>query len=182
MAKESLKVLTQNIDLKELEELNNKINNNSINIEQMVDKIVDAYCSPLDKIMEKISQVLNSTIPPSDGELDEWSCKVSSVLYFTGEGVENIGIRQDISKAYLMDKYNSAYDSSTGNTISDKTADAELVSQKEQLINIIYTRAYKKAKQKLEAGTEMLNSIKKVISRRMNAYSLSVVDKGRFKE
>lgn len=181
MAKENYKALTENIDLEKLNELDNKIKNKSVDINGIVDRIVKDYCKPLDELMININEMLNDAVRPSDEELDAWSCKLASCLYFAGEGVETIGVKQDVAKAYKMEKYNNAYDETDG-TISDKTAYAELKSQEEYLIHIIYTRAYKKANQKLEAGNEMLSSIKKVISRRMGAFNLNVRDRYEFKE
>lgn len=179
MAKENYKALTENIDFEALNSFKDKVSNQSLNINTMVDNIVKDYCQPLDDLMKDINELLNDSVRPSDEELDAWSCKLASCLYFVGEGVETIGVKQDVAKAYKMEKYNNAYDSADG-TIADKTAFAELKSQEEYLVHIIYTRAYKKASQKLELGNEMLSSIKKVISRRMNAFGLSIKDKSDF--
>ena len=179
MAKENYKALTENLDLNALNSFTDKVSNQSININQMVDKVVSEYCEPLDNLMKDINELLNDSIRPSDEELDAWSCKLASCLYFVGEGVETIGVKQDVAKAYKMEKFNNAYDEASG-TISDKTALAELKSQQEYLVHTIYSRAYKKATQKLELGNEMLSSIKKVISRRMGAFALSVKDKSNF--
>lgn len=180
MAKENYKALTDNIDLEKLTELDSKIKNKSVDINGIVNKIVADYCKPLDDLMTSINEMLNDAVRPSDEELDAWSCKLAASLYFAGEGVETIGVKQDVAKAYKMEKYNNAYDETDG-TISDKTAYAELKSQEEYLIHVIYTRAYKKACQKLDAGNEVLSSIKKVISRRMGAFNMNVRDRNDFK-
>lgn len=181
MAKESYQALIKNIDLASLQILNDKIDKKSLDINNIIDEIVNHYCQPLDNLMENIGKMLNDAVRPSDEELDAWNCRLASCLYFVGEGVETIGVKQDIAKAYKMEKYNNAYDETSG-TISDKTAYAELQSQEEYLIHVIYTRAYKKANQKLDAGNEMLSSIKKVISRRMGAFNLNVKDRTDFKD
>ena len=181
MAKENYKALTDNIDLEKLNLLDDRIKTKSFDINNIVNKIVSDYCKPLDDLMKDISNMLNDAVRPSDEELDAWSVKLASCLYFAGQGVETIGVKQDVAKAYKMEKYNNAYDETDG-TISDKTAYAELKSQEEYLIHVIYTRAYKKANQKLDAGNEMLSSIKKVISRRMGAFNLNIKDRGDFRE
>ena len=177
---ENYKALTESLNLSELEELNKKVCNNAELISNRVKMVVNDYCMPLDDYMIYLKDAINQPIPPSDGELDEWSVKLSSLLYFAGEGVESIGIKEDIAKAYKMDKYNNAYNEISG-TIADKSAFADLQTQKEFLVHTIYQRAYKMAKQKVEAGMELLQSIKKVISRRMNSYSLSITDKSQYK-
>ena len=181
MAKENYKALTEDINLESLNLMDEKIKNKSLDINTIVNKIVSDYCKPLDDLMKSINEMLNDAIRPSDEELDAWSCKLASCLYFVGEGVETIGVKQDVAKAYRMEKYNNSYDEVEG-TISDKTAYAELQAQQEYLVHTIYTRAYKKANQKLELGLEMLSSIKKVISRRMGAFNLNVKDRVDFKD
>ena len=181
MAKENYKALTENIDLASLTQLDDKIKSKSVDINGIVNKIVADYCKPLDDLMTNINELLNDAVRPSDEELDAWSCKLAACLYFAGEGVETIGVKQDVAKAYKMEKYNNVYDNAEG-TINDKSAIAELKSQEEYLIHSIYTRAYKKATQKLDSGYEMLSSIKKVISRRLGAFSLNVRDRADFKD
>jgi hypothetical protein len=66
-------------------------------------------------------------------------------------------------------------------TIADKTALAETESQAEFITNMAYSRAYKKIKLRLDLGNELLQSIKKVITRRTSEYELGKVDQGRFK-
>ena len=119
MAKENYKALTENINLDKLKELDVKIQTKSVDINLLVDNIVKGYCKPLDDLMTSISEMLNDAVRPSDEELDAWSCKLASCLYFAGEGVETIGVKQDVAKAYKMEKYNNAYDETDG-TISDK--------------------------------------------------------------
>lgn len=80
-----------------------------------------------------------------------------------------------------QEKYNSIYNELQKGTISDKTSRAELAVQSEEITRIIYDRSYKIVKAKLEAAYELLSSIKKVISRRMNESSLANIDEGRFK-
>ena len=66
-------------------------------------------------------------------------------------------------------------------SIADKTAKAELATQSEYITNMAYSRAYKKIKLRLDIGNELLQSIKKVISRRTSEYELGKIDGGRFK-
>lgn len=180
MAKVSATALTKDIDLNKLVDVRNNIINNSNKLEEIIVGIVNDYCSPLDAMMKKVNDKLLDNIRPSDEELDRMLLDLTSCLYFAGEGVESIGVKRDTSKAFKLEKFNSSMSNASG-TVADKTAYAELESQDEYLVNTIYERAYKLAQQKLDAGGEMLSSIKKVISRRMGSYGLSVVDKGGFR-
>jgi len=180
MAKINASAFTKDIDFAELEKINSQVEDNAKKLDSMVSNIVNQYCLSLNKVMREIKNVLDQSIPPSDGELDKWSCELSNCLYFTGEGAEGIGVRKDLSKAYQQTKFNDAYDTAEG-TIGDKTTAGENASQQEYLVNSIYSRAYKLCQYNLDAGNEQLQSIKKIISRRMGSYMLSIHDKSEFK-
>ena len=58
-------------------------------------------------------------------------------------------------------------------TVADKDSLAELNSQEEYIISSAYTRAYKIMKSKIENAQEVLQSCKKVLSRRMQEIELT---------
>lgn len=174
-------ILAKEIDKEKVINIQNRIENNSKLIDEIVNKLVSDYCSALDEYVTFIENVLQDTAhPPTDIELDDFVMNLPVLLYFTGEGMESLGIREDTAKAIKMEKYNETYNKVKG-TIADKTALAETESQAEFVTNMAYSRAYKKIKLRLELGNELLQSIKKVITRRSNEYELGKVDRGRFK-
>lgn len=174
-------VLAKEVDINEVNKVQNRIEKNSELINEIVDNLVSSYCKQLDDYVKFIQNVLQDLEhPPTDLELDDFVMNLPVLLYFTGEGMESLGIKEDTSKAIRMEKYNEIYNELKG-TIADKTAKAELHSQVEYITNMAYTRAYKKIKLRLELGNELLQSIKKVITRRTSEYDLGKVDQGRFK-
>ena len=172
--KGNFKALTENLDVSKLEQLDIRIKDNSEILRELVIQVVNSYCEPLDKMMKNIDTSLRETTPTNE-ELDSMSLQLSSCLYFAGEGVEYIGLKEDVAKAFKMEKFNTAFAQAAG-TINDKTSAAELKSQEEYVMHSIYECAYKECKHKLDAGNEMLQSIKKVISRRMTEMQLSRID------
>ena len=173
--------LSSEINKEKIKDLQNRIDNNSRLIDEIVSKLVSDYCKPLDDYIKFIQRVLQDIEhPPSDLELDDFVMNLPVLLYFTGEGMESLGIKEDTSKAIKMELYNEIYNSYKG-TIADKTAKAELATQSEYITNMAYSRAYKKIKLRLDIGNELLQSIKKVISRRTSEYELGKIDGGRFK-
>lgn len=171
--------LSDEIPVEKVKQLQRRINKNSKLIDSIVDTLVMSYCRPLDEYMDKIRNILkDENNPPTDKELDDFTLNLPVLLYFTGEAQESLGIKEDVAKAVKQELYNEAYDEADG-TIADKTAVAELATQTEYITHIAYNRAYKKVKLRCEAASEMLQSVKKVISRRMQAYELSHVDSGR---
>jgi len=175
------KTLAQKIEIDVVEKIQEKINENFIVLGEVVDKLVADYCKPLDEYIRYIEDILQDIKNPvTDIELDDFALNLPVLLYFTGEGQEALGIKEDISKAIRMEIYNQVFEATAG-TIADKTATAELASQDKYIVNTAYTRAYKKIKLRMELGNEILQSVKKVISRRMAEYEMSRVDSYRIK-
>lgn len=147
-----------------------KVQKSADSLVDIVNSIVKEYCTDLDDLMEELAEVISDDI--TDTELEKAILQLSSQLYFTGTGQENIGIKEDVCKAIRSEVYNDSKSYATG-TISDKTAFAELQTRQETLVLNIYNRAYKKMKQRMESGYEMLNSLKKIMNKRLAEYEMS---------
>lgn len=153
--------------------LQRRVAQNSDIIDGIVNRLVEQYCKPLDDYMNYIRECLvDPDTPPTDHQLDDFTLTLPVLLYFTGEAQESLGIREDVAKAIKQELYSEIYNQATG-TIGDKTARAELATQSEMLTHIAYQRAYKKVRLRMEMGAEMLQSVKKVMSRRMQEMELS---------
>ena len=175
-------ILSQEIETKKIEVLQDRVNNNSKMINDLTNKLVADYCKQLDDYVRFIQSILqDDKHPPTAEELDDFVMNLPTLLYFCGEAQENLGIKTDVAKAVKQEKYNEVYNELQKGTISDKTSKAELAVQSEEITRIIYDRAYKIVKEKMNAAYELLSSCKKVISRRMSEYELGCVDSGRFK-
>ena len=159
--------LSSEVEVLPIRKIQRRIDTNSEIIDGIVNRLVSQFCSPLDDYMERIRNILaDENNPPTNEELDNFALNIPVLLYFTGEAQEALGIREDVAKAVKQELYNEAYELASG-TIGDKTAAAELASQNEFIAQIAYQRAYKKVKLRMEAANETLQSVKKVISRRM---------------
>jgi len=179
MANENDVALSGDIAVGKVRKLQKRIEANADIIDSLVNRLVSEYCKQLDEYMAFIQSIVSDTKnPPTDKELDEFTLNIPVLLYFTGEAQEALGIKEDVAKAVKMELYNEIYNKSVG-TIADKTAQAELLTQSEFITHVAYSRAYKKIKLRMEAANETLQSIKKVISRRMLEYEISNVDPGR---
>lgn len=170
----------ENLELSKVKEIKLHVENNSETIDDIVFGIIQPYCKDLDNYIEFIGDILkDGQNPPTAEELDDFCLNLSTYIYFAGGMCEQLGIRDDISKAVWKDTYNSARVSQDKGTVADKDTMAELIAQQEQLTNICYNRAYKTMKAKVENAQELLSSIKKVISRRMQEYELTHIGGGR---
>lgn len=176
--KSNTSALSGQLDKQKLREIDVHVRRNSDIVDEMVNELVAKYCKELDHYMKKIDEILcNQEEPVTDDQLDDFALNLPALLYFTSEGLEALGIEEDVAKAIRDDVYNRVREKAEG-TVADKDTAAELASQAETIVWIAKNRAYKKIKLRQEAGYEMLNSVKKIISRRMAEYQLSMGDTG----
>lgn len=169
-----------NIDTEKMKEIKGRVEASSEQMDEIVDTIVTTYVEELDKYVEHIDKRLcDKGNPPTDEELDKFCLNLSSLIYFASSMSERLGIRDDIAKATYKEVYNTTRDSAEKGTVQDKNTLAELASQQEQLVSVCYTRAYRIVKAKVDSAQELLASIKKVISRRMQEQQLTNISGGR---
>lgn len=163
-----------NLDLNEVNKIKKQVEENSKLIDDVVQSILRAYTKDLDSYVLFIKECLkDGQNPPTDAELDDFCLNLSTYIYFAGGLCEQLGIRDDISRAVWKEMYNTRRNELESGTIDDKNSRAELASQQEQLTNICYSRAYKICKSKVENAQELLQSCKKVLSRRMQEQQLT---------
>ena len=141
------------------------------NVRAISDTMVQHYCGELNSLMLDIRHTIDNN-GVTDSYLEDTILSLANILYFTGSAQEDLGIKEDTCKAIRQEVYLKAKDSGKG-TVADKTARAELAAQSETLTLAIYSRTYKKVKLKVEAGYEMLNSLKKIMNRRISELELS---------
>lgn len=150
----------------------NKVDNTSNIIKDISDNLVENCCEELDTIMNELHNLLGSSKELSTDTIQNYILYLANTLYFVGSAQEDLGIKEDTCKAIRQEVYSRAREEATG-TVADKTAKAELISQQETIVLNIYSRAYKKVKLRMDAGYEMLNSLKKVMNKRITEMELS---------
>lgn len=170
-----------NIDTNKVNELLTEVDNNVEYFLNITDKIVYSYTNDLDMLMQSIQTLINSDIEIDSTQLDKYVLSLSNMLYFVSYKSERVGIKADISKSIRQEIYNKAYlnnqlkdsDKKNKTTIAENVAVAEEQSKYESVIQSIYDRVYKILKLKVDAGYELLSSLKKIISRRMQEADIS---------
>lgn len=151
-----------------------KVDEYSHSIEGIVNDIIQPYCKSLDDYVLFISDCLkDGENPPTTRELEDFCMNLSTYIYFAGGMCEQLGIKDDISKAVYKETYHASRSVLDKGTVADKDSLAELESQSEQLVNVCYNRAYKIMKGKVENAQELLSSCKKVLSHRMQEEELT---------
>ena len=142
-------------------------------LNEIIEKIIRPYSKSLDEYVKRITNALKDiNNPPTTTELDYYCMHLSTDIYWASSMSEQLGIKDDISKAIYKEMYNTARDDSDG-TVADKNSIAELASQQEYLTNVCYSRAYRIMKSKVENAQELLQSIKKVLTHRISEESLT---------
>lgn len=155
-------------------ELLDKVEENSAELDKTINDIIERYSGELDDYMSFVMGILrNDEQPPTDAELDDFALRLSSLIYFTSVGAEQMGIRDDLSSSAYKEAYNVARSMQKSGTVADKNAQAELDAMAEKVVSIVYSKAYRILKAKVDSAQEVLSSVKKVMSRRMTEIELS---------
>ena len=172
-----MKFEIQKEDIQALEIIKTRVEDNSAQIDEIVNNITRPYTKDLDYYVAFIKDCLkDGTNPPSISELEDFCMNLATYIYFAGGMCENLGIRDDIAKAVYKEVYNSSRNSMNSGTVQDKNTQAELHSQEEYIISSAYTRSYKMVKSKVENAQELLQSCKKILSNRMSERELTRIN------
>ncbi len=167
-----------NIDLQKIADIKDKVEEHSKTINQLVEDTIKPYVKDLDKYVQFIRDCLkDGENPPTDAELDDFVLNLSTLIYWASGACEQLGIRDDISKAVYKEMYHSKRNELNSGTVADKDSIAELESIQEQITNIVYNRAYKTMKAKIENAQELLSSAKKVLSHRITSIELDRISR-----
>lgn len=140
------------------------------------------YTKPLDVLMSKLYKIVVNPQNIETHTLENYYLELTNTLYFMGEKLEQLGVFGDMSKAAAKEVYNKAYldnqikDSERKNktTVAENQAVAEESSKYESVVNSIYDHAYKITKYKIDAAYEMVGTLRKIITHRIQEESLSM--------
>ena len=157
-----------------------RVNTNSAELNEIINAIVEPYTKELDEYVAWIKKcVTDYENPPTTQELDEFTMTLPVFIYTASGMQEQLGIKNDIAKAIYNEMYHSARDSIDKGTVADKNSLAELASQEEAIVSTVYKRSYAIVKAKVASAQELLSSIKKVVSRRMQEYEITNISGGK---
>lgn len=171
------KALSETVTDEQLNEVLQRVTNNAEQVDKLVFEVVRHYCAPVDLLLDRLKYVLQSQ-DISDKQLDHYILNIPAQLYFTNTVAENLGIRDDIARLLYKEAYNKHRQAANG-TVADKSAQAEMHSNAEALAAVVYNRAAKMVRSKMDMAYEMLAALKKVVSHRMAEKQLANSDTGR---
>lgn len=166
-----------------LNDVRNQIGTLSEEYFSIMDQVVNSYSEELDTYIDNtIRPALDSDVADlSINQLSNFALSLSTLIYTVGSHVEKTGVLEDISKLIKQETYNNAYmdaqskaeEQKSKLTVAQLTAIAEEGSKYETTMNSIYSRTYKQLKFKLDSALELLSTIKKIISQKVQEMSLN---------
>lgn len=171
-----------NVDTNKVTELLDKTAQNVEYFNTITKQVTEEYTEHLDRLMKEFYKMQKDLDNVPTEKLESIYLELTNLLYFMGTKLEQLGMHSDMSKAMKQEVYNKAYldnqikdvEKKNKTTIAENQAVAEEASKYESAVNSIYERAYKVIKFKIDAGYEFVNTLRKVISRRMQETELAM--------
>ena len=139
----------------------------------VVDEVVRKATKQLDELIYEIQNLLKDIQSISVEDLNYYIAYLPTVMYFTTDRAEIVGIKMDSSSAIRKEKYDDLYVLAAGKTIPDKESETRKLVMNETVIETAYKRAYKKVQSKLEHADKVLASLKRVHQFRLNDIELT---------
>ena len=178
MSETFLNEIDKTVQDNQIDELVRETEENVTYFTNISDSLVLGYISDLDKLMIRV-HVDTVENEATDDQLEKYILELSNALYFIGSRLEAMGIKDDLSKLAAKQVYNESYLDAPVDakgkkpTVAELSAMAENDSRYETIMNNIYSRAYRQIKYKVDAAYEMLASLRKVITKRMQEAQLA---------
>lgn len=153
-----------------LRTLKRRVETNSKEVDRLVEMIVTKYNKDLDDFIRQMRDLVHDRDKRqrdlTDVEIEIMCLKIPLFMYFAASGLETLGVEGDSAKAVKLEVFNAKYLNYEG-TIKDKEKYAELETMNEYVVEIAYTRAYKKLKTQIEMAEHLFSGAKKILSKRM---------------
>lgn len=154
--------------IKDLENNLRNIDENYELIEVTSVNILNKYIVDIDTLMSQLKEIVkDNQYPLTDDELEKAILKLSSALYFLNGVYEQAGIKFDLAELEKDSAFRNYYSLSKG-TVQERQNYANNSIEKENIVCLIYKKVYTSLKNRINSGTEMLSSLKKILSKRMN--------------
>lgn len=137
-------------------------------VDNVVTELVKDATLELDECIRDIMLHLKSPQEMNVPLLNYYIGYLPTIIYFSGDKAETLGIKSDSSSAIRKEKYDDMYALATGRTIPDKQSETSKLVLNETVVESAYKRAYKKCQTKIEAADKVLNSLKKILQWRIS--------------
>lgn len=172
----------------ESEKMNELIQETTDNVKYFNDtllSVANGYTTGLDNLMRDLYIECIKDKNQSVKVLEQYYLELSNMIYFMVDKLEQLSIYADMSKSLSKEVFSKSYldnlyrDGKTKPTVNELTALAEKDSQYQAVLSMIYDRASRIVKGKIDSGRDMMNTLRKIISHRMNEEQLSMYGNSR---
>lgn len=139
---------------------------------EVVDSILGKDLESIDQYLTNIKQKFSGCKELTDLELDEIIFEVPLHLYYLYSVLHKCELRKGLADESKSYKKNEAILNATG-TVQEKTSKAELACSEGVIVFLAYKNACDIIRGKMDSASELLNSAKKIQSRRVEEMRLS---------
>ena len=153
------------------QELENLHDRTSV-VETLVSEIIYDKCKDIDELIHQIKEAVYDVDSIADYQLDIFIAKIPIQLYYLSAVMSSFQTSESVAKLSQKVAYNDARMKAEG-TVADKDAIAERAVETETLVTLVTTRCTKMMQMKYDMALELLNSLKKISSRRISEYELT---------
>lgn len=165
------------IDESKVKELEQKIDENVEYFTKLIDDIVTENTQGMDRILGEIHDNIIRVDNPATEVIEKYFLELTNCIYFMQERVEKLNIYDSLSKISYKEAYNNYYMNPQIDkqkpTVAELTSYAESSTIYEQSLNEMYNKAYRIIKSKVDAAQTMIQTLSKVLSKRINDTQLS---------
>ena len=147
----------------EARQVKHSVESNSKIVKDIADQLVKKYCRDLDNAIDEIKELLKDKDNIEVSKLNYYISYLPILMYYSGNGLEDLGINSDLAKTTRQDAFNEAYLKAGEGTIPEKTSIAQRAVISESVVEKAFDRAYKKVKSRLEYASTLHGSLKKVL-------------------
>ncbi len=171
------------VDTEKVQKLMEETDENVKYFESVSSETAKKYTKHLDEKMQELYKKMLKVSDITTSELERYLLELTNLVYFMGDKMESLGIYDDMSSSAAKEVFNKAYLNTQSIsedgiktkklTVADLTAMSEEEAKYETVVNSIYARAYKMVKFKVESANKMIDTLKKVLSRRIQEEALS---------
>jgi len=164
--------LSEVVDSKKLNDCSELLEHAESIIGNSIVSQINEYTKELDELIEQMhKKTSREDYEMSDKEVEKLLVRLPILIYDINNVLMKVGIKEDLSRIIRQNNYNEAFVIQEG-TIADKKSAAEIMVKEELLLETTWKRSVKIISQKIDIAEELLGSIKKLISKRMEEINL----------
>ena len=145
-----------------------EFDDNTNDIIDTVDTIVDKYTNHLDACIDDVKELLKNKDDLTIEQLNYYISYIPVLLYDVTTRIQDLGIKSDAAKMQRREVFNTTYQELEHGTVQHKTSVSQQACQNEQMIEDIFLRVYKKCESKIEIATMLHGSLKKILQWRIS--------------